>query len=136
MTTRTPLNWSRKLLAPTLTIVLLCVAPRLHAQDCADDLAELETTLAEIEAIADDIAAQRDKCFEQSQRARTERDRCEGALAETSAVVDGLRVTVRDYERVIARHEARVRPWVWYAAGVATPIVATALGILVYLAAR
>ena len=114
----------------------LCVAPRLHAQDCVSDLVELEATLAEIEAIADDIAEQRDRCIKQSQAARTERDRCEGALTEAQALTDGLRVTVRQYERVIAQHEARVRPWVWYAAGVATPIVGTALGILVYLAAK
>ena len=116
--------------------VLFFAAPKLHAQDCDSALTEMEAALTEVETVSGEIATQRDKAIALAEKNRKQRDMCEGAHAELSAAAAGLRVTVADYERTIARLEARKSPVFWYAAGVLTPVFLTGLGVLIYLAAH
>ena len=132
MTTRTPSRSSRTLLTLTLSTALLFVAPKLHAQDCDAALVEMEAALMEVESLSDDIADQRNAALELAERNRKQRDRCEGAYGELSAAARALRVTVADYERTIARLEARPGGAFWYGLGFATPIVVTLTAAVVY----
>jgi hypothetical protein len=133
--TRTPSSCSKTLLTLICGSALFFAAPKLHAQDCAGDLEEMSAAIDELEQIGNEIANQRDKAIAIAERNRTERDRCLGSAEHMSALTAALQVKVADYERILARYEARPRWWVPYAAGVATPIVLSGLGILLYLVA-
>ena len=98
-------------------------------------MVEMEAALMEIETISDDIADQRNEAIALAEKNRKQRDRCEGAYGELSAAARGLRVTVADYERTIARLEARKTPVFWYGLGVITPVFLAGLGVLIYFAA-
>jgi hypothetical protein len=132
MTTPTPSSSSRMLLTLTTAIALLFAAPSVHAQDCDTALVELEAALMEVETIADEVADQRNEALALAEKNRKQRDRCEGAYGELSKAARALRVTVADYERTIAKLEARPKGAFWYGAGFATPIVATLLVATVY----
>ena len=136
MMTQTPYSWKSMLLTLTTATALLFAAPNVHAQTCDDALTEMEAALTEVEAVNADVVSQRNRAIAQAEADRKSRDECEGAHGEVSAAAAGLRVTVRDYERTIARYEARPRPIVYYVAGVVTPLLLTGLGVLVYFAAR
>lgn len=135
MTTRTLSNSSRRLLTLTLTIALLFVAPRLHAQDCDDALVEMGAALMEVETLADEIADQRNEALALAEKSRKQRDRCEGAYGELSKAAMALRVTVKDYERIIAKHEAKPSGAFWYGLGFATPVLTTLVVGLIYFVA-
>jgi len=128
------------LLTLTLTIGLLCAAPSVAAQSSEPDSSlscgPILESLDEMEILATEFADQRDRALKLAEQNRTQRDVCEGRLAELSSIIAGLRVTTREYEQVIAAHEARPRPHVYYIAGFVTPIVATGLGFLIYLAVK
>lgn len=132
MTTATPWSCSRTLLTLTLSTALLFAAPKLHAQDCDAALVEMEAALMEVETLADDIADQRNRALELAEHNRKQRDRCEGAYGELSAAARGLRVTVADYERAIAKLEARPSGAFWYGLGFATPIVVGLTTAVIY----
>lgn len=95
----------------------------------------MEAALTEMEAIGTDIAAQRDRAIKAADDRSAELHFCAGERARVAMIAKGLEVRVADYDRVIARHDAKVSPWVWYAAGVATPLVLSAVAVLVYMAA-
>lgn len=128
------------LLTLTLITGLLFAAPNAVAQNSKPDsnpsCGPILESLDEMEILATEFADQRDRALRVAEKNRTQRDVCEGRLAELSSIIAGLRVTTREYEQVIARHEARPKPHVYYVAGFVTPIVATGLGILIYLAVR
>lgn len=135
MTTQTLLISSRKPLALTLSIALLFAAPKLHAQDCASDIVELEAALMDLETLGNDIADQRDKCLTLAEQNRKQRDRCEGAFGQLSAVHQKLLIAFAESEKKRSLLEARRKKAIlFYGLGVATPIVATLL-VAVTLAA-
>lgn len=135
-------TYSRKLLTLMFAGALLFVGPggvaTVYAQDsrasCGETLSRMDESLQEMETIAEEFADQRDQAMRLAEKNRTERDVCEGRLAEVSAIVAGLQVTQRDYERTIAQLEARPRPAVWYWAGFVTPIALAGIGLLVWVA--
>lgn len=116
--------------------VQFAVVPSAHSQSCESDVESLAVDLMEMETVCNDIADQRDRCIKLRIKTASERDRCLGSADELSRIVAGLNVTVRDYERVIAKHEARKSPVVYYVAGLATVPVLAGIGFLVYLAVK
>lgn len=135
-------NFKRMLLTRMLLTALLCIGPSVpstsYAQDasCSATVSELATSLEEIQTLATEFADQRDRAMRLAEKNRTQRDVCEGRLAEVSAIVAGLQVTQRDYERTIAQYEARPGPAVWYWAGFVTPVALAGLGLLVWVAVK
>lgn len=92
----------------------------------------MEAALMEVESLTDDIADQRDKALALAEKNRKQRDRCEGAYGELSAAARALRVSVADYERTIARLEARPKGVFWYGVGFATPVLAALVAGVIF----
>jgi septal ring factor EnvC (AmiA/AmiB activator) len=123
MTTHHPLRLRKTLLILMCSCALLLVAPEAQSQDCEQEAAEAEAALTEIEAIANDIADQRDDCLTQSAVIRSARDTCKGQLKEVRKQASQL----EDAHKTIAKLEARPKAWVWYSIGAGSGIVATML---------
>lgn len=126
MTSRPPIC-AVALLTLTLTTAQPWSVPSAHAEDSSDawsrSCGEIVESLDEITAIADQLADQRNEAIRLAEENRGERDRCEGARAELQTISDMMAVKLADYERHIARLEAKPAPWVWYLSGVVTAVL-------------
>lgn len=133
-------HWPRMLLTLMLSTALLFGAPNVAAQNSAPDsnpsCGPILESLEEMETLATEFADQRDRALRLAEKNRTQRDVCEGRLAELSTIIAGLQVTQRDYEATIARYEARPKPHVVYLAGFLTPIAVVGIGALVWVAVK